>query len=381
MSHEKKIIVKQNHQNAFLSLVRAGLWETEARLSPSECLDLQEVYNIAKGQSVVGLVTAGLEHVVGVTVSKEQALPFFGTVLEMENRNGRMNRYIAGLMEHLRHEGISALLVKGQGVAQCYERPLWRSAGDIDLLLDSDNYDRAAVFLPTLAQRVEENITKIKHFRMQLDVWEVELHGTLHCGLSRRIDRVIDAILEDTFNRHLFRVWRDGETDIYLPAPVEDVVFVFTHILHHFFGCGVGLRQICDWCRLIWTFREDLDVVQLATWLREMGLTGVWRVFAALAVEQLGMPKEGMPFYSPGSKWSRKGRKVLRVVLASGNFGQNRDRSYIHRHRFHIRKFVSFWQRTREYSQIFPIFPILTIRSWSCMLATGVSSLLRLRRD
>ena len=98
------------------------------------------MYRLAEEQSVVGLVAAGIEHVKDVKVPKEMALQFAGQTLQLEQHNQLMNVFVAELIERLRKKDVYCLLVKGQGVAQCYERPLWRCAGDIDLLL-SDNND------------------------------------------------------------------------------------------------------------------------------------------------------------------------------------------------------------------------------------------------
>ena len=38
-----------------------------------------------------------------------------------------MNAYVAELIKKLSENDIHAILVKGQGIAQCYEKPLWRS--------------------------------------------------------------------------------------------------------------------------------------------------------------------------------------------------------------------------------------------------------------
>ena len=53
---------------AFVELVRAGLWETDIRLLSFDTIDFSQVLNLAEEQSVIGLVTAGLEHVVDVKV-------------------------------------------------------------------------------------------------------------------------------------------------------------------------------------------------------------------------------------------------------------------------------------------------------------------------
>lgn len=85
------------------------------------------MYRLAEEQSVVGLVSAGIEHIVDVRVPQEVALTFAGSALQLEQRNKAMNQFIGVLIEKLRAADIYTLLVKGQGVAQCYERPLWRA--------------------------------------------------------------------------------------------------------------------------------------------------------------------------------------------------------------------------------------------------------------
>ena len=126
-----------NIQKAFLVLVRSGLWEKVARLSQFDEVDYNELYCLAEEQSVVGLVAAGVERVIDCKIPQGIALQFAGTTLQLEQRNQQMNSFLKELVDRLKAEEISALLVKGQGVAQCYERPLWRTCGDIDLLLDS----------------------------------------------------------------------------------------------------------------------------------------------------------------------------------------------------------------------------------------------------
>ena len=152
-----------NNQLAFFELLRAGLWEKEARLSMFGAIDFMVVYQIAEEQSVVGLVAAGLEHVTDVKVPKEDVLQFVGSTLQLEQRNKTMNEFVGKLTEKLRKESIYALLVKGQGIAQCYERPLWRACGDVDLLLNADDYAKAKKLLIPLATDVEQEYSHFKH--------------------------------------------------------------------------------------------------------------------------------------------------------------------------------------------------------------------------
>ena len=63
-----------NNQDAFFALLRAGLWEKEVQLSPSDIIDFSEVYRLAEEQSVIGLVATGLEHVKDYCVPQKNYL-------------------------------------------------------------------------------------------------------------------------------------------------------------------------------------------------------------------------------------------------------------------------------------------------------------------
>jgi len=176
-------------QGIFLSLVQAGLWEKEVQLALYDSVNYEDIYRQAQEQSVVGLVAAGLEKVTDVKVPQSIALTMAGEVLQLEQRNRAMNAFVAELIEKLRKEDVYALLVKGQGIAQCYERPLWRSSGDVDLLLSEDNYKKAIQLLTSQASSIEDESSYKKYIAMTIDGWSVELHGTLRSGLWRSIDK------------------------------------------------------------------------------------------------------------------------------------------------------------------------------------------------
>lgn len=299
-----------------LLLVRVGLWEM---VNDSHklfcCVDWMKVYDMAEKQGVVGLVTAAIDRL-NANVPLEAKLQFVGNALKTEQRNKEMNAFIADVVTRMREKGINTLLVKGQGVAQCYEKPLWRPSGDVDFLLDKENYRKAIDFLRPLSSDSKREENYSSHLGLNVDSWYVEVHGSLRTGLSAKVDRVVDEVHEDTFKNHKVRVWNNGGTDVLLPAPDEDVFFVFTHFIKHFYKEGMNLRQICDWCRLLWKYRDNVDAELLQRRLRKSRLMKEWKAFAALAVEFLGMPAEAMPFYDGGSKKDDlRGKQLVEFII------------------------------------------------------------------
>lgn len=323
-------------------------------------------------------MTAGLEYVQDVKVPQDWVLQFVGETLQIEQTNKFLNGSVAELIELLRKQDIYALLVKGQGIAQCYERPLWRASGDVDLLLSDSNYKKAKLILEPVAIDIEPEDITFKHLGMNLiGGLVVELHGTLHGGWSKRVDNVIDSVQRDIFYGGQARSWMNGYTQVFLPGADEDVFFVFTHILQHFFKGGIGLRQICDWCRLLWTFRDKLDTELLEKRLRAAGLMTEWKSFAALAVEWLGMPNEAMPLYTEDSRWERKAKRIVDLVMETGNFGHSRDESYKQKVSFSTRLVISFGRRVKDAARQFRIFPYDTMKAWWWVMKTGMKVAVR----
>lgn len=365
-----------NNQKAFFALLKAGLWEKNVSLAGYGDIDYSAIMQMAEEQSVVGLITAALEQVNDVKIPQEWTLQFIGSTLQIEQQNKEMNAFVARLIDKLWKEDVNAVLVKGQGIARCYEKPLWRASGDVDLLLSDSNYERAKQVLLPLATDVETEYTHFKHQGMTIDGWVVELHGTMHSRLSKRVDRVIDDAQKDAFYSGNVRSWQNGNTQVFLPGVDCDVIFVFTHILHHFFFEGIGLRQICDWCRLVWTFRSDLNVGLLERRLKEAGLMTEWKAFAAFAVDWLGMKVEAIPLYSKDKRWSRKADKICADVLNVGNFGHKQRRHYGDTP-YLLRKFMSSWGRFGDMQRHFSVFPKDSIVFFGGVIRTGLHAAVR----
>ena len=406
-----------NNQKVFFELLRTGLWggcnvdlNTNLNLDLIEDVKWNEVYRLAQEQSVQGLVLQGIEwfkhHNLNVLetfgtseaakpsaplVPKVLLLQWIGEVQVIEQRNKEMNAFIAELIEKLRRNDIYALLVKGQGVAQCYEKPLWRSCGDVDLFLSDSNYEKAKKFLVLLASEVETEYVGSKHLGMTIDGWVVELHGSLYGGLSSRIEQELDKVHQDTFFGGAVRSWNNNGTQVFLLKAENDVFYVFSHILQHFFMEGIGLRQICDWCRLLYTFKDSLNYGLLESRIKRAGLMSEWKAFGALAIEYLGFPKDSMPLLNVdidlnarsamqlglSKNLKRKADRIMEFILKSGNMGHNRDMSHFSKYPYLIRKCVSMGRRIGDLINHARIFPLDSLRFFPRIMFNGMRSAIR----
>ena len=384
--------MRQKEVEAFFSLLRAGLWENlpvhgeGLMVHGSKQVDWEKIYQLAEEQSVIGVVLAGIEHS-NIKPPQELLLQWIGEVQMLKQQNLAMNKFIAEIIEKLRGEDIYALLIKGQGIAQCYEKPLWRCCGDVDLFLSDDNYNRAKELLVPIASEVEKEYVREKHLGMTIDGFVVELHGTLQSGLSSRVEKGLDEIKKAAFYEGKVRSWMHGSTYVFLPNADEDVVYVFTHMLQHFYKEGLGLKQVCDWCRLLWTYRRKIDINLLEKRLNKMGLKSEWKAFGAFAVEYLGMPIDVVPLLDvrclkEDGRWKRKADRICSFIIEVGNMGHNRG-SWLMEHdswlsrQYVVRKVFSIGRRCGDLIRHARIFPLDSLRFFPYIMYNGLRSAVR----
>lgn len=357
-----------NTEKAFLELVRAGLWEDlkfkdeSLKFKDFGSADWDALLLLAREQSVVGLLAAGLEHVKDVQVPHGWAFQVVRKALSLEQKNRNKNVFVNELTGELEGEGIRAVMVKGQGLAQCYKRPLWRASGDIDLYLDEDDFQKAKAFFRPRVNKFDPDNDYTRHINMTYKGWVVEIHANQHSRLSARTDRVLDEVHRDIFYKDGVRIWNNGGKAVTLPSADNDAILVFTHFLHHFYNGGIGLRQICDWCRLLYTYRESLNYGLLESRIRQMGLLTEWKAFYNLACKYLGMPDLDSRFMVHDSRLDKKAERIMDFIMEVGNFGHNRDTSYYGKYPFVVRKAISFGVRMKDVLRHARIFPADSLR-------------------
>lgn len=427
--------MKKNNDNTvrlFFKLLRFGLWgssedvsEAERKsesivpeggeikaLNLTEDLDWKQLYRLACEQTVAGYVAVGLEQYVAemkqnqsdridndVSDNNVEEVSFGSHKPKMKNEkinasrptapenviqafkkikfsiglsNYRMNNFLANLIKELEEVGIEPLLLKGQGVAQNYLYPEVRQAGDIDLLLHGEDYEKAKMFLTPKADNLEIEENRRKHLGMHIGYFEVELHGTIHCNFGNKINTYLDKKQDELFIKKNFRYWCYKDVEISMPSADFDALFIFTHFLNHFYFGGLGLRQICDWIMFLHKSVQHIDSAELENDIKKLGVLREWQTFGCFAVKYLGMPEEEMPMYN--NKYTKKADKIRDFLIASGNFGKNRGYRDYSKDCYIIRKAKSLFIKGGYIINFLPVFPGNTIRFFFTFLSTGFSS-------
>lgn len=179
---KEKAFWNRREPAALLSLLRAGLWEQMPdglSLFPLSEAEWEEVYLLARRQTVTGLVWQGISYLPDEWMPPGKVLVRWVAVVDgIERKNRLMNRVVMELQDWFRREGLRVVLQKGQGVALFYEKPLWRECGDIDFYFpDKQESERAVELLARKGVKVQRAADGSVHYR-----WrgvEVEHHVRL----------------------------------------------------------------------------------------------------------------------------------------------------------------------------------------------------------
>ena len=367
--------VGRQTDSQFFALLRSGLWnEVPERASFAGGVDWEDLYRLSFAQTVVPLLTDGINRLPQefLPMDRPERLdPFLADLMATAKRNRTLDAFIPKLFHAL--DGIPTVLVKGQSLAQDYPDPERRQPGDIDLLLLPSSYEAAKAVLLPKATKVLEEEGAIWHQGMRFHSVEVEIHGSISTLMSRKLDRKLAALLEEQFQAGSFPTVSIGGVDIPVPEAGFNAVYIFVHMLQHYWSGGVGLRQLIDWMTFVSVHKREIHPVILEKRLEDLGLLHVWKVFTGFAQEYLGCPEEKMPLAAAPD--AGKDARIWRYIRRCGNFGKNVDRtrkeeSYL------VRKIHSFWRLVvADRLRHFPIFPKESIRFFLGAFGYGLQRL------
>lgn len=283
--------------------------------------DLGGLIKISKSQAMVGLIAHEImvhEEFAGVLNEEiRERLTFL--VQESYFNYQRLNTILISVVSELRKHGIDPVLMKGQGVSKSYPIPEIRQSGDIDIYAGQENFGKACQVIGEMSTPEDHqgDISSLKHFHTSISSVYIEIHRYTDVYHPKRYDRKYQRISDAGMHAGLVPMMF-GETEIMTPELNFNVFFIFNHFWHHFISDGVGLRQICDWARLLHVNHGKLDLDYLAGVLHELKLMKAWQVFGYIAVNNLGLPAEQMPFYD--KRCAKRAARLLDLIMREGNF-------------------------------------------------------------
>ena len=228
-------------------------------------MNWQELYSFASKQALLGLCFEGIERLGKEypeelkqnPIGRELLMTWMGKAQQIRRQNMKVNAVASKLFSMLREDWMRCCILKGQGNALMYPNPYSRTPGDIDVWIDASR-ERIMEYAQKKFE-LEDDI-RLQHLETSLDGVPVELHF-FPCSMNNPI---YHARLQKWFRRnadlqcsHIVRL-PDGAGDVAVPTTAFNVVYQLTHLYHHFFDEGIGMRQIIDYFIVVNDFSKNV---------------------------------------------------------------------------------------------------------------------------
>jgi hypothetical protein len=289
-------------------------------------LDWRQLYTFASNQAILGFSFNGINRLGQEypdvlkqnPIGRDLLMTWMGAAQQIHRQNMKVNTVASKLYSMFREDGLRCCILKGQGNALMYPNPYSRTPGDIDVWVNASR----------------EQITKYakKHFDIGDDIrfhhLETSVDGVpveLHFFPGIMNNPIYNARLQKWFKRNVDLQCSnvvslpDGIGEIAIPTTAFNVVYQLTHLYHHFFDEGIGMRQIIDYYYVV---NNDEFLVIRDTLQKELKYLGLWKFARAVMYvqhEALGLPEEKM--IAPMDE--KRGKLLLEEILNGGNFGQH----------------------------------------------------------
>lgn len=302
----------------FFDFLRFCLQEDAAEPAGLAEMDWDALYDFGYKQAILGVFFHGIkrlsqsEHRPG----RQQVLKWYGScsVIGQANRQAYKDASeLTALM--LKKHGVHGCVLKGQTNALMYPDPYMRTSGDIDLWTDAKTLDVIRI------SRQLDSCGEIGYHHIEVGCFKtpVEVHffpsfmGNLwHEYRLRRFFNQCKAAQFENLTE-----LPDGLGYMYTLTDDFNRVFQMSHLMHHFFFEGIGLRQMIDYYYLLLRgFNEE----ERRKTLRIFRQTGMYKFAAAVMYvmkETLGLPEQYL-LLKPDE---RIGRMLVSEMLQAGNFG------------------------------------------------------------
>lgn len=307
-------------EEIFFSILRCALWEQR----PAEELPMTqevwgEIIGMAKEQAVTGLMADGILNRHCCKVEGTEKMTLISYLLTIERQNSAVNRELTSISEWLTKQGIGFCVVKGQVIGQLYAHPEQRQAGDIDIYCGNSDIERLKGLMAERGIHLEDDFSS-RHFSFEQHGVEFEIHYKLANFNTKGNRRYWDRLVEEDLRHSGNNMTEIEGKRIPTLSATMNATFVFIHLYHHFLKEGVGLRQLCDWARVLHRCKEDIDRKELEGILSRLGYIRAYRALGSILTERLGLQEADFPFVIT-RRDKRYGQRILKEVMRGGNFG------------------------------------------------------------
>ena len=269
-----------NTKDLFLSLLKSAIKGEDVSNEAKESLEsgnIATLFKVAKAHDMAHIVSYVLKDMEKSDLQEWKALK--KEEQKAIARYKMMEAEIKEISTAFENAGIDYMLLKGAVVRQVYPLPWMRTSCDIDILVHTENLEKAVNTLvencaySTDGKKTYHDVSLFSPFGMHLE---------LHHNIKENTDK---------YDELLTQVWefsqKESENGHRYVQTNEFLMFhLIAHCAYHFVGGGCGLRSVLD----IWLLSKNLnlDKAQLDLFLEKTELTKFYSAILELGETWFG---------------------------------------------------------------------------------------------
>ena len=276
-------------EEAFLALVRLGIGNAATEKLPDN-IDWDVIEAFAKRHGLLGVLVDGVNRLPQSNRPPQVVwLRWIGEVMQgYESQYVLYRKAVADLAAWYHAHGYRMMVLKGLACGMNWPKPEHRPYGDIDIYLFRQYKEADTALTREFGIKVDNS--HHHHTVFQWQGFTVENHYDFVNRSSRELEGIFKGLAhtEDAFLGHTDST---DNTDICLPPANLHALFLVRHMVSHFSGASMSLRQVLDWGFFVKAHHEEVDWKWLVGVLEKYHMKEFFDCVNAICVEDLGFDK------------------------------------------------------------------------------------------
>ena len=215
---------------------------------------------------------------------------------------------------------IPYVILKGSASASYYPEVLFRTMGDVDILIEKSNLPKVdAILCENGFSQIKDNVHEchLAYYKTvygTTSTWEVHWKPV---GIPQsEVGLIIEDYLKDIITTA--ELYSASEGQIYIPSDFYHGLTMLLHVAEHLTTTGIGLRHLCDWAVFVAKFSDAEFCEVFETKLKSVGLWRFAQLLTQVSVKYL---------HCPAKHWCGAGddeylSRLIADIMNSGNFGR-----------------------------------------------------------
>lgn len=300
-----------SEKELFLSIVKIGIGNATMLQVPDN-VDWNALENLAAQQGLSAVLVDGVEKLPEQKrPPKVLLLQWIGEALQgYDYRYEVYKKTIAEMATFYNAHGFKMMVLKGYACSMDWPKPEHRPCGDIDIWQFGRQKEADTVLAKEKGIKVDSS-----HHHHTVFYWRdfmVENHYDFVNVHARKSSAELEKIFKELGQDDSNYVELYGEK-VYLPSPNLHALFLIRHMVSHFTGANISLRQVLDWAFFVKGHGKNVDWEWLVSLLEQYHMKDFYNCINAICVENLGFSSSIFPTIQlqPSMK-----ERVLNDILA-----------------------------------------------------------------